>query len=251
LPLDAKAGARLDSTHIILAGVVIFAAHLLSTVTGFGANVLGLPLLAMVVGFVPGKQALIVQGALLYAYLSIRWWKYVNRRELRRIVVVAGIGLVIGIVLIDRVPQRAAIVALGIFVMLVGLRGLLNLAPQQRAPLWAARLLLLLGGVVHGSLTTGGPLLTIYCRRVLRDKSSFRATLAVLWLALAIGLIIGWTGQHAWHPQSIRVITIGLPFALLGLFVGELVHHRVNELAFKKAVNLTLVVLGAVLLFSR
>ena len=234
----------------LLAGLIIFAAHCLSAVTGFGANILGLPLLALVVGLVPGKQALIVQGVLLYIYMSTRWRRRVDVRHLVVILVVAGAGLVVGILAFELLPQRGSEIALAIFVIAVGLRGLFDVAPQVRVPPWLAQVLLFLGGVVHGAFTTGGPLLVIYCRRVLPHKSVFRATLAVMWLALAIGLCIGWTLSSTWDPHTPRVLAVGIPFLILGTLAGEYLHHRVDEKRFATVVNATLTAVGLVLLVS-
>jgi uncharacterized membrane protein YfcA len=237
-------------TSDLLAGIIIFAAHCVSAVTGFGANILGLPLLALVVGLVPGKQALIVQGVLLYVYMSTRWRHRVDVKQLLVILLVTGVGLVVGMLIFELLPRRGSEVALAVFVIGVGLRGLLNLAPEFRAPPWLARTMLFLGGVVHGAFTTGGPLMVIYCRRALPHKSVFRATLAVMWLALAIGLVIGWTISKSWDPRTPRVILIGLPFLIGGIVVGEYLHHRVDERRFAGLVNMTLVAIGTVLLLS-
>jgi uncharacterized membrane protein YfcA len=238
------------NTHDLLAGVIIFAAHCVSAVTGFGANILGLPLLALVVGLVPGKQALIVQGVLLSIYMSTRWRHRVDVKQLVVILIVAGAGLVVGMLVFELLPPRGSAIALSIFVIAVGLRGLLNVAPAFRAPPWLARVMLFLGGAVHGAFTTGGPLLVIYCRRALPHKSVFRATLAVMWLALAIGLCIGWTISHAWDAATPRVILVGLPFLIAGIVVGEYLHHRVDEARFGGLVNVTLIAVGTVLLLS-
>src|SRR5687768_16874927 len=210
----------------LLAGVIVFIAYGLSTVTGFGANLIGLPLMALVVGLVPGKQALVVQGVVLYTYITARSRRKIDLRQLTIILAVAGAGLVVGMAAFEFLPRRGSEITLSLFVIAVGLRGVLNLAPDFRAPAWLARAMLFLGGVVHGSFTTGGPLLVIYCRRAMPHKSTFRATLAVMWLALAIGLCVGWTVSGAWHPLTPRVFVIGLPFLAAGMVAGEYVHHR-------------------------
>src|SRR6266581_3071599 len=93
-------------SQIVLAGLIFFAAHLVSTTTGFGANVLGLPLLALVVGLEPGKQSLIVLGALLYTYMTLRWWKRVDRRQLLFIGAVTGAGLIAGMTVAALLDRR-------------------------------------------------------------------------------------------------------------------------------------------------
>jgi uncharacterized membrane protein YfcA len=179
--------------------------------------------------------------------MSVRWRSQVDRRQLAFIVAVTGVGLVIGMALAARLDRRVSAILLAAFVFVVGLRGLLNLAPNLRTPMWARQLMLLLGGVVHGAFTTGGPVLVVYCQRALPDKSVFRATLSVMWLLLGIGLMIGWTFTHAWAPQTLRLSLIGFPFMVAGLVVGENLHHRVDERRFRSVVNLTLIAVGIVL----
>ena len=237
-------------TTDLLAGLIIFAAHMVSAVTGFGANVLGLPLLALVVGLVPGKQGLVVQSMLVSLYLAARWRRRIDWKQLLVILLITGVGLVVGMYLFELLPPRGSAIVLAIFVMAVALRELLKVAPDFRAPPWLARTMLFLGGVVHGAFTTGGPLMVIYCHKALPHKAVFRATLAVMWLALAIGLIAGWTAARAWDPATPRVVVVGLPFLVAGIVAGEYLHHRVDERRFAVVVNATLLAVGTVLLVS-
>jgi uncharacterized membrane protein YfcA len=237
--------------QVWLAGLIIFAAHLVSAVTGFGSNVLGLPLLALVVGLAAGKAALVVLSTLMYLYLSLRWRHQVDWRQLGVILLIAGLGLPLGMWLFGALPRRASNLLLGAFVIGVGVRGLLQLAPRFATPRWLARAMLFAGGVVHGAFTTGGPLLVVYCRRAMPDKSTFRATLSVVWLLLNVALMVGWTATRAWSHETLRVTLVGLPFLVAGTIAGESLHHRVDERAFTAAVNLTLIAVGAVLLFAK
>jgi uncharacterized membrane protein YfcA len=237
----------MTATHFAFAGAIFFAAHLVGSTSGFGSNVLGLPLLALVVGIDPGKQALVVLGVLLCAYMTVRWRSQVDLRQLAFILAVTAVGLVIGMIVAARLDRRVSAILLATFVFLVGLRGLFDLAPDVRAPAWARKVMLFLGGVVHGAFTTGGPVLVVYCQRALPDKSVFRATLSVMWLLLGIGLMMGWTLSHEWDPQTPRLCLVGLPFMLGGLVVGEYLHHRVDERRFRSVVNLTLIAVGIVL----
>src|SRR5207244_596674 len=87
-----------------------------------------------------------------YVYMTLRWWKRVDGRQLRFIGTVTGVGLVVGMTVAARLDRRVSTILLAAFVIAVGLRGLLNLAPDYRAPAWAAKLLLFLGGGVLAAL---------------------------------------------------------------------------------------------------
>jgi uncharacterized protein len=231
----------------MLAGLILFVSHAISAATGFGSNVLALPLLAMVVGLAAGKAALIVLNTLLYLYLGIRWRRHVSLRRLVVIVSLGAAGIPAGIWLFEWLPEKASMVTLGLFVSGFGLLGLIDHKRLLSLPRVLARALLFLGGVVHGAFTTGGPLLVIYAHQTIRHKASFRATLAVMWIVLNTALMVGWTLTRTWPEQTLHVTLIGLLPVAGGLITGEYIHHKIDPAAFDKAVNGTLIVTGLVL----
>jgi hypothetical protein len=234
-----------------LAGLVIFASHLVAGITGFGNQIVALPLLALLVGLDVGKATLVVLGTVMYTILTVRWHARVNVRVLMLILLVTGIGLVAGMLLYETLPPRASTLALGGFVILMGLLGLLRPSLGEHVPDAAAKILLLAGGVVHGAFTTGGPLLVIYCRRALPHKSEFRSTLGVMWIVLNIGLMTGWAISGWPQPQkTINLTLVGLPFMLAGLALGEYLHHRLDGPAFRAVVNAMLLANGLILVIS-
>src|SRR5687767_13837389 len=92
----------------LLAGLLIFASHLVAGITGFGNQIVALPLLALLVGLDAGKCTLVVLGTVMYTVLTARWHTHINRRELVVIVVLAGIGLVIGMYIFEMLNERLA-----------------------------------------------------------------------------------------------------------------------------------------------
>ncbi len=232
----------------LLVGLLIFASHLVAGITGFGNQIVALPLLAMLVGLDAGKCTLVVLGTVMYAILTARWHARVNRRELLVVVVLAGLGLVIGMYIFELLNPRVAKLSLGAFVLVMGIQGLVRPALLKRVPDALARLLIVAGGVVHGAFTTGGPLLVIYASRAMPEKSEFRATLGVMWLALNVGLMAGWTITGSWSPRTPALCVVGLPFLLAGLSLGEYLHHKLDGPAFRAVVNVVLISSGVVLI---
>lgn len=231
----------------ILAGFAIFLGHLVSCVTGFGANVVALPLLALVVGIEPGKVAIVVLSTLLYGALTFRWWNRVQWKELGIIIAVTGVGLVLGMTFFEVLPPTASKIVLGIFVCLVGLQGLFKPGLLRIVPDWLARVLLFVGGVVHGAFTVGGPLMVIYCHRAIPEKQTFRSTLGAMWLLLNLGLVAGWAIRSDWPPGALKLTLIGIPFTAAGLVLGEIIHHRIQPKQFQMWVNALLIITGTML----
>ncbi len=232
----------------LLAGLLIFSSHLVAGITGFGNQIVALPLLALLVGLDAGKCALVVLGTVMYMILTVRWHARVNRRQLLIVVGLAGVGLVIGMMIVERLNERASELALGIFVLLMGLQGLLRPSLLKLVPDPLARLLVLAGGVIHGAFTTGGPLLVVYAQRPMPEKGEIRSTLGVMWLVLNVGLMTGWTITQSWSPRTLTLCLVGLPFLLAGLSVGEYLHHKLDGPAFRAFVNVVLICNGVVLI---
>jgi hypothetical protein len=237
-----------------LAALCIFSGHVIAGIAGFGNQIVALPLLAMLVGLDAGKCTLVVMGTIMYAILTARWHEHINWRQLAIIVVLAGVGLVIGMYVFERFDQheRAMRVALGAFVLVIGVQGLVRPTLLKFVPTPVAKLLVLAGGVVHGAFTTGGPLLVIYAQRAMPHKSEFRSTLGVMWLILNVALMIGWTVSHNWSDQTLTLCLVGLPFLIAGLTIGEYLHHKLDGPSFRTFVNVVLILNGLVLiLFAR
>jgi uncharacterized membrane protein YfcA len=231
-------------------GLIFFVCYLVSSVTGFGASVLGLPVLAMIVGLLAAKQSMVVLGVLLYGHLTIRYWSEVDVRELGKILLLALPGLVVGMLVWQFLPERASTATLGLFVLFVAIRGLMTEGPPSALPAWAGRVMLFLGGLVHGAFTTGGPLIVVYCRRALPGRSAFRATLSAMWLLLGLALMTEWTLSRSWEARTFQLSMTGLPFLVGGLVVGEYLHRRVDGRTFATTVHLTLLVTGSVLCWT-
>jgi len=236
----------------LLAGLLIFASNVVAGITGFGNQIVALPLLALLVGLDAGKCTLVVLGTVMYGILTARWHVHINRRQLGIIVALAGVGLVIGMYLFERLDhhERALQIALGAFVLVVGIQGLVRPTLMKLVPTPVARLLVLAGGAVHGAFTTGGPLLVIYAQRAMPHKSEFRSTLGVMWLILNLGLMIGWTITGNWAGQTLVLCLAGLPFLIAGLTIGEYLHHKLDGPTFQAFVNAVLIVNGILLIVT-
>ena len=107
-----------------------------------------------------------------------------------------------------------------------------------------------LGGIIHGAFGSGGPLVVIYATRALADKSVFRVTLAMAFLLVNSAMVATWSIQHAITMHHVYLAAMCLPFTLAGLFVGDHVHYRLPELAFKRMVYGVLAAAGIALAWS-
>ena len=98
------------------------------------------------------------------------------------------------------------------------------------------RCVLFFGGVFHGAFGTGGPLIVIYAAQALKDKTLFRASLCLLWLCMNTILLVQFTMKGIWTQNNsipLYATVATLPFLLVGIVVGNYLHHRCSEYVFR------------------
>ena len=91
-----------------------------------------------------------------------------------------------------------------------------------------------LGGIFHGAFSSGGPLIIIYATEKIKDKSAFRATMCMVWLAMNVLLLTqmafaGQLGADVW-----KTALWGLPALVVGTVLGDWAHHRIRDTVFTK-----------------
>lgn len=108
--------------------MVIFLAHIMHGVTGFAGTLLAMPLSLMLVGYPVAKPILNILGLLSGIYVFLGNRQYVVWKELWKIVVIMGCGILAGIAIKDQLlgKEKLLYIVLGIFVVGVSLHGLWN-----------------------------------------------------------------------------------------------------------------------------
>lgn len=226
--------------------VVIFA-HFLEGITGFGSTALSMPALAILLGIDVAKPVLTLYTWLLCAVLLARAWRQADFRACGRMLLVLAAGLVPGIALYNRLPGRALMAALAAFMILVSARGLLisfglwKCRPMRELPALA---ILLLGGVLHGAFSSGGPLIVLYAAERIPDKSRFRATMLTIWLTLNTAILAQMALAGQLTLEVGRFSLWGLPALIAGTLLGDFAHRRIRDAAFSKLMYLVLLTSG-------
>jgi len=248
----------LPSPLLFLMGAV-WLSQTVQAATGFGGMVIALALGANLYPLETLIPAVVLVNLFMSLYLVGRDGKAIDWRVLgKRILPFMGLGMPLGMLIFYIGPGDILEKAFGIFVIMVVLWELLIFfnssrggeevsSPQPLKP-WAAALWLLAGGVIHGIYASGGPLVVYFATRQLKDKGVFRSTLSMLWLIVTGILLAGYfyTGMVNLKTVSITAALL-LPLFLGGL-VGEYIHARINEKAFRLLVYLLLLVSGASLI---
>jgi uncharacterized protein len=220
---------------VALIGLVAFTVE---GAIGFGSTVIAVSLAAQLVplevllpSFIPVSLAF----SLTLLRGPIQW-----RTLLVQIVPLVAVGAAIGLALTHVIAARELLVAFGVFVVALAILELSKIEIRWPAPL------LVLGGIVHGMFGTGGPMIVYVTRKKIADKTAFRATLAVLWIALNTILLANFM-TLARYPDVDVLVAMAL-VVIPGRLMGERLHRALDAQRFTRVVWIVLLLAGCALL---
>ena len=235
---------------LLSAALIVTLAYTVYGLTGFGAAIVGIPLLAH---FLPLRFAvpmMLVFDLFAGLLLSLKQRKHLDKKELLRLLPYLSIGMAAGATLLALASERWLLLLLGSFVLsYAGWSLLSKVAPAPVAAVWAIP-----AGVVGGAFTalygTGGPIYMIYLARRLPDKTVMRATIGVLIFGTALIRLVLFTGSGFYTQRGLLPLAFALlPCALIGYLAGAHLHQRMSSQRAVQAVWLLLIVGGASLLW--
>jgi len=227
----------------------MFVGYTIFGATGFGASPLTIPVLAHVLPltFVLPLAALLDLGSGLA--LGVHTRRRADTRELLTLLPFTLVGLTLGVTLLVRLPRRATVLALGVFVCVYALHVMFRRGTARRlSRRWAAPAGVV-GGIVGALFGMGGPPYVVYLTGRIPDPAAQRATISQM-VVLNVGLRVAafaLAGLLVSRDLWTAVILL-LPVAWAGVWVGNRAHVRVTPATMARLIGAALFVTGAALI---
>lgn len=240
--------ADLPLTTLLAAAAIVTLGYTVYGLTGFGAAIVAIPLLAQ---FFPLRFAvpmLLVFDLFTGLLLGLKNRRQLSKAELRLLPILA-VGMLAGVTLLVQVSERWLLMGLGAFVVAYAAWSLLSRAlPAPISSRWAVP-----AGLIGGAFTalygTGGAVYTIYLARRVPDKAQLRATLGVLIYCTALIRLVLFTGSGFYTQAGLLPLAFALlPCALVGYLLGTHLRARLSTQRALQAVWALLIVGGTGLL---
>ena len=229
-------------------GVVLLGYTVLG-LTGFGSALVVVPLLAWKWPLPAVVALTLLMDVPASAFHSGLNWRQVQWRELRRLLPGMVLGTLAGLWLVQHMNSRWPLLFLGVYVAGVGVNALRPKAAQAStaAPVWAWPVGSVIG-LVEMLFGTAGPVVVAWLSRRLSDVQQLRASTPMIIAVTAMTVLLGmaWEGRlsSGWIWQRWTVL-IGV--ALLGVWLGHRVAHRVPVAQLRQIICALLVVSGLML----
>lgn len=235
-----------------LVPVVIVAAYVVFGLTGFGGAIILIPILSFILPVKTVVPLVATLGFLAALTMGIRERRLSATRELWRILPGIALGVAAGVYLLSRLPSQWILPALGVLVLAFGISGFVRPGGMRLRVSSAFALPVgVLAGVVGGVFGTEGPIYVIYLSRRVEGVTEFRATLATLFTLATGARVLGYTISGLMlHGRLLLIGTALYPFVLVGLFVGNRLHHALPAQQVRHGINLLLIASGISILLK-
>lgn len=241
------------SVAYLLFGAFILFSYTAEAMTGFGSIVIALSLGALLFPIDFLQTVLVPLNICMTGYLSWKHWRHIDWALLLKLILpFMLVGTLTGVVL---QPHLGGNALKGLFALLVLWfagrelwRASRGLAGGQK-PVWWSRGIIGLAGITHGLFASGGPLLVYGLAGMTLNKARFRATLILVWFSLN-SVLTGVFLMQGRVQEHILVILAYIPLIPLGVWLGEHLHHKVDDVRFKLWIYRLLVLAALGLLSS-
>ena len=231
---------------------VIFFAFAVRGMSGFGAGMIAVPLLAFVIPLQLAVPLCSLLVFVLFVILLIRDHGQVIWPELWLLVPPTIIGALLGLWLFAVLDNRMLVLMLGSFLVLYSLYmltvSILGL-PQLRCSTrwsWPAGFFGSFFDTLFGG--GGGTLVVIYVNARGVTRAGFRATVAALWFFEMIARIGGYAWSGFYDRTALLLFVALLPLMWIGTVVGERLGDKVNSETFSRVLAVMLLASGLSLL---
>ena len=238
-----------DAAFLLLAAAVAVA-YTAEAATGFGSIVIAVTLGAQLYPIPALLPLLLPLSLLLTTWVVLRNREHVDLALLgHRVLPWMAVGLAAGFAFFVYAPVSLLTPLLGVFVVGVSVLELRRLVLRSGEPgaelgPLAFRGVMMAAGLVQGAAASGGPVLVYALGRLGLPKARFRATLALVWLSLNTALVLSYLATGRLGTATLPWIALLVPVVAGSFALGNWLHHRLDEAAFRKAVLVLLAVAG-------
>jgi len=227
----------------------LFLSAIIRQISGFGFALLSMPLITVIAGIRVATPLVAITGTTVGLLLITANWQQADRKTLIRLSVFALIGIPLGVLLFDHLPEEWVKRGLGSFLLLYSLYALIMPELPRVQNQAATAVFGLVSGLLTGAFNTGGPPVVIYGTLRRWPPEQFRATLQLFFLITSLfaflfhGLAGLWTWQIWW------LYLASLPALWLGLYLGDKINLLIPKQMFNRIIYSLLIITGLLFFF--
>ncbi|ADW16892.1 protein of unknown function DUF81 [Desulfobulbus propionicus DSM 2032] len=236
------------STTYLLASLIFLFAGTVQGLTGFGAGLLAIPLLCLIMDVKLAVSVCIISTLLISTTLAWELRRFLDRRKILPLLLGSLPGIYTGTLLLKTIDPNLIKTLLGLLLIGVSCFNLV-FTPKAINPARAWGYIAgFFSGAINATVAAGGPPAIIYTTLHDWKKEEIKATLTGFFM------INGYltAGVHAFSgligAQTLGYFAVTLPFVLAGTMIGSRIGGRINRRRYLQLVYGLLMGLGILMI---
>ena len=227
--------------------LTLFVSNTIQVITGFAGALLAMPPSIRLVGVEAAKPIVAIVSGASSVYVALRHWRDIDFRQLGKITLLMGAGLLVGIWLFDTLAFDLLLRLYGAVIILIALKKLF-VHKEFKLPAAALYGCLFLAGLFHGMFISGGSFLVVYAVWAMPEKEKFRATVSAVWVILNSYLLYSHYRAGYFVPEVLGLLAASaIPF-LLAVWLGSRLAKRISAQKFLLLTYILLLISGVIAL---
>ena len=237
--------------QVVFIGLAIFLfSAALQGLTGFGFSILAVPLITLFISPKTAVPILLIYSMIINIVVLYSARKAINLKKIRILLIAGIIAMPLGTHLLVIMNEDLLKIFIGSMILVFGILLLIGFRKQFANEKLAMLPVGILSGLLGGSISISGPPIILFLSNQNVDKYTFRGNLAAYFFILNLFTIpvYYWNGlltKEVWNYS----LTF-LPGLLIGVFVGNILSHKIKDDHFKKLTLILLIIMGLLSIVS-
>lgn len=231
---------------LLLSSTAIFLAAIVRGFSGFGFSLLSITAISLLL---PARE-IVPTIFLLEVAASINMipsiWRDIDWRSIRWLLLGYVLALPFGIFALARSPEAPMQLAMALFVLATVIMMLRGFRLERTPGATATTATGAASGLFNGAFGIGGPPVVLFYFSTPAAAAVSRASVIAFFLSTDILGLLGHYYEGLITTQSFVQFLAWLPALLIGVWVGAHGFHRVNQVIFRRAVLILLMLLSVI-----
>jgi uncharacterized membrane protein YfcA len=232
---------------LILSIIIAFFAFITLGLSGFGSSLVMVPLMLLFLDIKLVVPATLILNVISCTIIAIHSRSFVKKKYLIPLAIGGLTGAIVGTYFLATFENIILKKIYGVIVILFALNTLFPKIELKSSNKIFGIFSGLIAGLFGAIYQTGGPPIVIYLSYQIRKKEVLRATMLAFWVILDLWILFLYLSSGLINNSVINFSLILLPSLFLGIILGSKIHHKINELLFKKIIGIILVFTGMIL----
>lgn len=217
-------------------------------VSGFGAGLVAMPLLTLLLGIKAAVPLSMLNGLIITGFLSLQLKGHIDWKKILPLLLGCQPGIFLGALALKKMNADLLQLGLGIFISLYAIYCLAT-PPKPRiiSPRWGY-VAGFLTGVISSVFSAGGPPAVIYVSLTGWAKDEIKATLSVFFFVSGIVTAIGHAINGLTTSSVLQHFAWTGPFTLAGVLAGSLLYRRIKQQTYISVMLWLLIVMGLIMI---